>query len=70
MLDRTRRPWPRKGSVLGAVGAELTGGPFVRALANYSYINSLSRGAPNIVVVRHDEKCRSGAPSGAAVGDP
>ena len=67
MLEWTCPPWPRQGSVLGAVGGCVTGGPFMCARANYSYINSLSRGVPSILVVSHEEKCYSAAPSGPAV---
>jgi len=59
------RLWLRQGSASGAAGAAITGGPFMCALANYSYINSLSRGVPNILAISQAEKRRS-----AAVADP
>jgi hypothetical protein len=52
---------------MGAAGGSVTGGPSVCALANYSYINSLSRGVPSILVVSQNDKCWSAAQARAAI---
>jgi len=66
-LGGQAKPGHLRARLLGTVGAAIADGPFVRALANYSYINSLSRGAANALVISQGDKCRSAALLGSAI---
>jgi hypothetical protein len=55
-LGGQAKPGHLRARLLGTVGAAIADGPFVRALANYSYINSLSRGEPGYAAIGRVEK--------------